>query len=72
MFKLTTEQCKKLYEISRNSDNSEWSKLYPQQQTALRVHYQKVLQMMKDEPLRYKRSKVEGAEGIIDEILREV
>lgn len=72
MFKLSIEQCKKLYEISRDSDSTEWSKLYPQQKTALRVHYQKTLRMMKDEPRLYKRSKVEVAEDIIDEILREV
>lgn len=72
MSKLSNEQCKKLYEISRNSDDPEWSKLYPQQRTALRTHYRKALRMMKEKPHLYKRSKVEAAEDIIDKILREV
>lgn len=69
--KLAIERCKKLYEISRNSGDLEWSKLYPQQQTALRVHYQKVLQMMIDEPRLYRRSNLTIVEDIIDEVLSE-
>jgi len=70
--KLTIEHCKKLYEITRDEDSPEWSKLYPQQKAALEGHYKKALQMIIDNPHLYKRSNISVAEDVISDVVKDI